>query len=120
MTIKNIHIRFENPYAKRNYSWGLTLDEILIKTCNDKWQAEFIDRTDEKNKLLPLRKLLSMKNLGVYWNSNEKELLSILIKKDGPKINDAVNKAMSSLILKDSTKTSKIQYIINQKKPKYK
>lgn len=53
--ISNIHIRFEEPHIlQAPFSQGLTLERLDIQTTNEDWQVEFIDRTIEENKALPL------------------------------------------------------------------
>jgi len=73
VNIKNIHLRFEDPIAKNPYVFGVTLDEILLHTTNDKWEITFVDRTQSENKLLPMKKKLLLKNFGVYWTSAQKK-----------------------------------------------
>jgi len=99
-------VRFENPISKRKYAWGLTLDEIMVYTTNKNWQREFIDRTDAKNRLEPMRKKLSLKNLGVYWASNIETLF-------GDMQPQVIKQFMKDLILKDHMPPQqRMQYII--------
>lgn len=44
VTIKNIHIRYEDEITKK-YSFGITLDELKIYTVNKQGEPEFIDRS---------------------------------------------------------------------------
>ena len=67
ITVKNIHIRFEDSISKK-YAFGVTLQELLIQTVNKEGKPEFIDRTDQKFKNIPLRKKLLLSNFGIYWN----------------------------------------------------
>jgi len=107
VTIRNIHVRFENPLSKRHYAWGITLDEILLYTTNEKWEREFIDRTIPQNLLLPIRKKLSLKNLGVYWTSDASDLY-------GDQPAETIREEMKRQILKDNKATQKKEaYIIN-------
>ena len=46
----------------------------MVCTTNSKGEKEFVDRTLPENKILPLYKLLSLKDLGVYWLSNHEKL----------------------------------------------
>ena len=47
LSIKSIHVRFEDT-IKNKYSWGITLDRLDVFTTNQKWEKEYIDRTDER------------------------------------------------------------------------
>ena len=66
LTIKNIHIRFEN--TEKNYQYGITLDQINAFTTDEEWNKIFVDRTNQDNKLANRNKLIKINNLGVYWN----------------------------------------------------
>jgi len=106
ITIRNIHFRFEDPLPKRQFAWGITLDEILLHTTNDNWEFEFIDRTLPENKLLPMKKKLLLKNLGVYWDSHVELLYGSLL----PAM---AKQQMKDHILRDSQDKNKSKYIIN-------
>ena len=46
ITIKNIHIRFEDTILNSTpYSFGITLKEFSAHTCDEQWQPVFLDRT---------------------------------------------------------------------------
>jgi len=94
LTIKNIHFRFEDDNS--NFSFGVTLDEIIVITTDDAWNKCFIDRTEEKNKEKPMNKLLRLKNLGIYWNSKEVGFLGNLDK-------FVIIDKMNRMIMKDAT-----------------
>lgn len=66
ITIKSINIRFENQceIAKGQFALGLSLQQLDIVTTDENWNAKFIDRT---NSDIPMRKLLMLKNLDIYW-----------------------------------------------------
>ena len=98
-------MRFENPYSARQYAWGITLEEILVYTCNEKWEKEYIDRTEPKNKLMPMRKLLSLTKLGIYWDSGTNQLIAGMTP-------DKIKPIMNDMILRSSQKESKTEYII--------
>jgi len=106
ITIRNIHLRFEDPLPKRQFAWGITLDEILLHTTNDNWEFEFIDRTLPENKLLPMKKKLLLKNLGIYWDSHVEVLYGSLL----PAM---AKQRMKDHILRDSKDPNKAAYIIN-------
>lgn len=76
VTIKSIHIRFENQgveglHDELKYSWGITLDKLEIFTTDTTWKKNFFDRTDIKNKDKPMNKLLILGSFCLYWNPNE-------------------------------------------------
>ena len=47
------------------------MDDLDAYTTNSEWNKFYIDRTDEKNKLAPMNKIVQVSNLRVYWNSVE-------------------------------------------------
>lgn len=49
-------------------------------TTNGQWEKIFIDRTVQSNKLLPVLKLVELKNLRLYWQSEEALFLQDNIK----------------------------------------
>jgi vacuolar protein sorting-associated protein 13A/C len=67
LTVSNIHIRWESNVPVR-HSWGLTLQAITIDSTDENWKKAFVDRTEVASNLY---RLFQLKNLGVYWNSNE-------------------------------------------------
>jgi vacuolar protein sorting-associated protein 13A/C len=67
LTIKDIHIRYEDEISKR-YSFGVTLEEFKLYTVNAKGESEYIDRNKPEYANEPLRKKLELSNLGIYWN----------------------------------------------------
>ena len=72
-----------------------------------KWEKEFIDRTDAKNSLEPMRKQLTLKSLGVYWTSNVSELFGNL----APKY---IMQNMKDLILKELPKNPNSKEIVQK------
>lgn len=93
ITIRNIHVRFEDTINKR-YSWGFCLDKLEVYTTNRDGVKTFIDRTLNENKDEAMRKLLKISNAGVYWNSNETRLISELEE-------DQQLKILNGMILKE-------------------
>ena len=74
---RNIHIRFEDTiFPKTPYSLGFTLKELSAQTCDQDWKYEYFDRTKNKNKDMPIFKLLSIEKFAFYWQSNEESLAS--------------------------------------------
>jgi len=74
VSMKNIHIRYEDCKASRLFSMGLTLEKLEIETINDNWESEFIDRTLKENKVKPLQKKINLCNIGFYCNQNDKKV----------------------------------------------
>lgn len=72
ITIKNIHIRYEDNsvLTESPYALGITLDELSAASTDENWQPSFITITESLT-----RKLLLLKNLACYMNT---ELDSIL------------------------------------------
>jgi vacuolar protein sorting-associated protein 13A/C len=68
LQVKNIHVRWE---SNNTYAWGLKLDSLDAYTTNYEWLKVFIDRTDEKNRLTPINKLVMLSRLCIYWNAAE-------------------------------------------------
>ena len=65
--IKNIHIRFEDKYSNRHrpFAAGITLDELDFQTTDENWKPMILKET-----VKIFHKLVSMKNLAIYWNSD--------------------------------------------------
>lgn len=74
---RNIHIRFEDVYfGNQPYSFGITLKELSVQTCDENWAYKFFDRTLDENANKPIFKLLEMNKFAIYWQSNEESLAS--------------------------------------------
>lgn len=74
---RNVHIRFEDKiFQKAPCSFGFSMNSLSVFTTNEKWQPEFIDRTEEANKFRPLHKHLNLVDFAFYWESNEKIIIS--------------------------------------------
>ena len=93
--------------APNKYAFGITLEELQIYTANQKWEKQFIDRTDKKMQLEALRKRLHLQSLGIYWDSNTEIILS-----DLPP--EKVTLMMKHLVLKsdDKLSSSSLSYLI--------
>ena len=105
VTIKNIHVRFENTISNRKYAFGATLDELLVYTSDVKGEKQFIDRIQKQFQFHPLRKKLLLKNLGIYWNSDTKTILSDLAP-------EKATAKMKELILRDNELRDELGYLI--------
>ena len=66
ITVKSINIRFENvnEIVKSPFALGISLTQLEIVTTDENWEVKFIDRTNSE---IPMRKLLRLRNLDVYW-----------------------------------------------------
>lgn len=65
--IKGIHVRLEDThFFSQPISMGVTLERLFVESKNERGDADFIDRTLEKNKAKPIRKHIDMRNFGVY------------------------------------------------------
>lgn len=66
ITIKSINIRFENQneIVKNPFALGISLQQLDIVTTDENWDVKFIDRTHSD---IPMRKLLMLRNLDIYW-----------------------------------------------------
>jgi len=66
--IDKVHIRYEDDLSTDHpFTFGITLESLYAQSTNDKWEPTFIS-TPEKL----VHKLVSLKNLSVYWNSGDK------------------------------------------------
>ena len=72
LSIKNIHIRYEDSKNFREpLALGITLEMLDIETTNEFWKTQFIDRTNNANKFKPLQKIISLNNFGFYCNPKD-------------------------------------------------
>lgn len=67
ITIKNIHIRYEdfNRFTNSPYAFGFTLNELSAVSTNENWIANFIENISSIS-----RKLLTLKSLTIYLDTN--------------------------------------------------
>ncbi|KAG7665092.1 VPS13 [[Candida] subhashii] len=74
VTIKNIHIRYEDDsvLAETPYAIGLTLQELSAVSTDEKWEPSFISITKALT-----HKLLTLKNLSCYMNTKLTSTTSI-------------------------------------------
>ena len=93
INIKNIHIRLERK--SNNFSMGVILKSLEVFTTDEKWKKNFLDRTKEENKNLPMYKHLNLEKFGIYWNFDEKNFI-------GKNENDKIQEFMKNFISQDS------------------
>ncbi|ODV77801.1 vacuolar sorting [Suhomyces tanzawaensis NRRL Y-17324] len=69
--IKNIHIRYEDDstLTENPYAVGFTLNELSAVSTDESWIPSFISITQQFT-----RKLLTLKNLSCYMNTNSKTI----------------------------------------------
>lgn len=69
-SIRNVHIRYEDDSNPQNpFSVGLILEHLSAQSTNEEWNPVFLM---SEHKLI--YKLVSLKNLSIYWNSSEERL----------------------------------------------
>lgn len=74
VTIKNIHLRYEDSsvFTDNPYSFGFTLEELSAVSADESWIPNFITGV-----ALTTRKLLTLKSLSVYWNTDAHSISSM-------------------------------------------
>ena len=67
ISIKRIHIRYEDAIATpgKPFALGFTLKELSAVSTDQDWRPTFIQATSETS-----RKLVDLKELAFYWNTN--------------------------------------------------
>lgn len=73
ITIKNIHVRYEDDAAFMDYPYGVgvTLKELSAVSANEDWVPSFLSTTQ-----VFVRKLLKLKNLSIYMNTKSSSIYS--------------------------------------------
>lgn len=73
VTIKNIHVRYEDDGVLTDspYALGLTLDELSAVSTDNQWKPSFISITQSLS-----RKLLMLKNFSCYMNTESSSVFS--------------------------------------------
>uniref|UniRef100_A0A914YP04 Chorein N-terminal domain-containing protein n=1 Tax=Panagrolaimus superbus TaxID=310955 RepID=A0A914YP04_9BILA len=102
VTIKNIHIRFEDKYTNRQHPFvaGFTLEGLDFQTTDKHWKAAILNNT-----VSLFHKLISMQNLAVYWNSNSKFISDLSEKQE-------IRKALKEIIATENDKPEDYKYIV--------
>jgi vacuolar protein sorting-associated protein 13A/C len=72
VSLTNVHIRYEDAYSDSGsiFCAGVTLDEILLTTSDDSWNAKFVKRDAATRSSTAIHKIGNINNCGLYWNSN--------------------------------------------------
>ena len=69
LCVSNVLIYFEDDIScKDPFSFGIHISEMHINTCNSNWKPGFIDRTNEKSRLDPLFKSVSIQGFSLFWH----------------------------------------------------
>ncbi|KAK9722186.1 Vacuolar protein sorting-associated protein 13 [Basidiobolus ranarum] len=71
VSINNIHVRYEDQVSnpERPFSVGVTLSELSGISTDDHWNEKFISQHTDT-----IHKLLKLKSLGIYWNTEFQSL----------------------------------------------
>ena len=69
LTIKNIHVRYEDDFTKPEhpFSAGITLDAIEIRTTDENWNPTYL----KDNTTFIINKLASLASLAIYCDSDD-------------------------------------------------
>uniref|UniRef100_A0A914Q3N0 Chorein N-terminal domain-containing protein n=1 Tax=Panagrolaimus davidi TaxID=227884 RepID=A0A914Q3N0_9BILA len=102
VTIKNIHIRFEDKYTNRQHPFatGLTLEGLVFQTTDENWHAAVL-----KDTVKIFHKLISMENLAVYWNYDSKFISDLSDK-------DEIRKTLHETIAREDDIPEDFNYIL--------
>ena len=82
--VEGVHIRYEDTRNNNCFSVGLTIEHLSVQSTDNKWSPTFLTATHSL-----IHKLISLKNLTVYWNSNDKPI-------DNSEIESLLNKLLYS------------------------
>lgn len=76
ISIKNLHVRLENNIKKNDFTFGICLQELKFLTMDSEWKnPHFYDRSNKKNRDLPINKLVNFKGFGIYCNNGVESFL---------------------------------------------
>ena len=79
ISLQNLHLRIENEDTiepDNSFSLGITLQGIDLYTTDENWQRIYVDRTKGLNRGKAMHKMLKIQNLGVYYKTAERSLIS--------------------------------------------
>ncbi|ODV94409.1 hypothetical protein PACTADRAFT_18111 [Pachysolen tannophilus NRRL Y-2460] len=101
ITIKNIHIRYEDSsvFTENPYSIGLTLKEFSAVSADESWVPAFISVST-----LFTKKLLTLKSLTTYWNTNSESIFTENL--------EELVQIFQELIEKNSQNTEDTQFLL--------
>jgi vacuolar protein sorting-associated protein 13A/C len=97
ITIKNIHIRFEDHSSNPNrlFSIGLTLKSLTAVSTDENWVESFIVNPQDA-----VNKLVSLDNFAVYWNTRESSLQKLTFEEFIVESRSMIDDESNSYILK--------------------
>ncbi len=85
INVKDIHVRIEhqdNIEIENSFSLGITLQEIDLYTTDDQWNRVYLDRSKGNMQNLEMHKVLRIKNFGIYYKTNERNLIANITNSD--------------------------------------
>lgn len=67
-SVSDVHIRYEDERTNPNrpFAMGITLEHLSAVSANDNWIPTFLNSDHTI-----IHKLITLKNLAVYWNPDE-------------------------------------------------
>jgi vacuolar protein sorting-associated protein 13A/C len=113
ISIQDIHLRIESVTEPvESLSFGITLDNLNVYTCDELWKRTFLDRSENQTASNVAYKLLNMENFYIYWNAEETVFLS-----EKCQTKDEYFIMLKSLIYNEANKNSpdvkRIHYLLN-------
>jgi vacuolar protein sorting-associated protein 13A/C len=104
--ISNIHIRYEDAqsFPGELFSFGLTLENFIVTTTNNRWEETFVAREGEK-KEQAIYKKAKVENFVAYWNTHSPPLSSLQF--------DEWMNEMQNLIYRKDHQVESLQYFLN-------
>jgi vacuolar protein sorting-associated protein 13A/C len=109
VTIKNIHIRYEDSISDPGHPFaaGLTLEGFDAVSTDDSWRPTFIQSTSNTS-----HKLASLKSLAVYWDTDTKLLGTGKGSQTGVDHDEFLEKFRGLIVKGDSPAIAEHQFIL--------
>lgn len=106
VTIKNIHIRYEDQTSVPGhpFSLGFTLEELSAVSTDNEWRPKFVQEPSDIS-----RKLATLNSLAIYWNTDTQFIRSHKENVEESLSHDELMDKFRSLILSGEDET---QYIL--------
>ncbi|XP_017782476.1 PREDICTED: vacuolar protein sorting-associated protein 13C isoform X2 [Nicrophorus vespilloides] len=76
LSIKKIHVRYEEKRLERPYAMGVTLNNLQVQTTDENWKAAIVQEA-----ISMIYKVVCLDSLSVYWNCDT-EMFSDIQDKD--------------------------------------
>jgi len=102
--IDKIHIRYEDSTKTINkvpFAFGLTVESLQLQSVDENWKPNFV------GKEIITRKLVSLCNIGIYYNTREVNSSPLIWKNS-----EELSQVMDAMIYKSDTKLVLNDYII--------